>query len=149
MELKQNSTLVEFDRLNRQIDELYREIAAEQGLSESAYSILQAVLILGDGCTQTDIYRYSWMNKQTVNSSVKRLKQDGIIKFLPGSGREQRIFLTEAGERLVSEKIMPIEQAESSVFDEMTDEEQAEILRLTNKYLTSFRKRVRKIIGCI
>lgn len=145
MELKQNETLVEFDRLNRQIDELYYEIAAKQGLSESAYSILQAVLVLGEGCTQTDIYRYSWMNKQTVNSSVKRLNQDGLITFVHGSGREKKIFFTDIGKEVVNEKLLPFEQAESCVFDEMTAEEQAEILRLTNKYLTAFREKVKEI----
>jgi len=145
MKLIQNETLVEFDRLSRQIDELYYEIAVKQGLSESAYSILQAILILGDGCTKTEIYKYSWLNKQTVNSSVKRLKQNGLIAFKSGSGREQRIYLTSEGQRVVNEKILPIEQAESSVFDEMTKEEQSEILRLTNKYLTTFRKKVKLI----
>jgi len=145
MQLKQNETLAEFDRLERQIDELYYELAAAQGLSESAYAIFQALLVLGDGCTQTDIYKYSWLNKQTVNSSVKRLKEKGFIAFRAGNGREQRIFLTEDGENLVAEKILPYERAENEVFDEMTKEEQREILRLTNKYLTSFRDKVKEI----
>lgn len=147
MKFKKNSTLLEFERLNSQINELYYEIAVSQGLSESAYAILEAILTIGDGCTQTEIFRYSGLNKQTVNSSVKRLKQDGWITFQPGNGRELKIFLTERGERLVTEKILPIEQAESSVFDEMTEQEQAEILRLVNKYLSSYRDKVKKIIG--
>jgi len=146
MKLQQNKTLKEFDKLNGQIEELYYEIAARQELSESAYAILQAILVLGDGCTQTEIYRYSELNKQTVNSSVRRLKEDGLIALQAGSGRELKIFLTEAGERLVIEKILPIEQAESAVFDEMTQEEQAEIIRLTNKYLTAFRQKVEEIM---
>jgi len=93
----------------------------------------------------SQIYRYSDLNKQTVNSSVKRLKQDGLITFQQGNGREQKIFLTETGEKQVGEKILPIEQAESSVFDEMTKEEQAEILRLTRKYLTSFREKIKAL----
>lgn len=145
MTFHKNATLTEFERLNSQINELYYEIAVSQGLSESAYSIFQAILTLGNGCTQTDIYRYSGMNKQTVNSSVKRLKQDGWITLQPGNGRELKIFLTESGEKLVTGKILPIEQAESAVFDEMTKEEQTEILRLVNKYLTSFRDKVRKL----
>jgi len=145
MTFQKNATLTEFERLNSQINEFYYEIAVSQGLSESAYSILQAILTLGNGCTQTDIYRYSGMNKQTVNSSAKRLRQEGWITFQSGIGREQKIFLTEAGEKIVAEKILPIEQAESSVFAEMTENEQAEILRLVNKYLTSFREKVRKL----
>ena len=145
MKFKKNTTLLEFERLNSQINELYYEIAISQGLSESAYAILEAILTLGDGCTLTEIFRYSGLNKQTVNSSVKRLKQDGWINLQPGNGRELKIFLTESGEKLVTEKILPIEQAESSVFDEMTEQEQAEILRLVNKYLSSYRDKVKKI----
>lgn len=146
MTFKQNEVLQEFDRLNNLINEFYHEIAMKQGLSDSAYSILQAMLVLGNGCTQTEIYKYTCLNKQTVNSSVKKLKKDGIIEFKSGSGREVKIYLTPDGEKLINEKILPIEQAESAVFDEMTLEEQKEILRLVGKYLESFRGKVRSIM---
>lgn len=38
----------------------------KQGLSASAYAILQARLVLGDGCTQTEICKHTLLNKQTV-----------------------------------------------------------------------------------
>lgn len=145
MTFKQNEVLQEFDRINNLINEFYHEIAMKQGLSDSAYSILQAMLVLGNGCTQTEIYKYTCLNKQTVNSSVKKLKQDGIIEFKSGSGREIKIHLTPDGEKLVNEKILPIEQAESAVFDEMTVEEKKEIIRLVSKYLELFREKVRNI----
>lgn len=107
MTFQKNATLTEFERLNSQINEFYYEIAISQGLSESAYSILQAILVLGDGCTQTDIYRYSGLNKQTVNSSAKRLREEGWITFQPGIGREQKIFLTEAGKKLLQKRFYP------------------------------------------
>lgn len=142
MAYKQNDVLKEFDRLNNLINEFYHEIAMNQGLSDSAYSILQAILILGNGCTQTDIYKYACLNKQTVNSSVKRLQQDGILELKPGNGREVQVHLTPDGEKFVKEKILPIEQAESEVFDEMTSNEKKEILRLVGKYLQSFREKI-------
>lgn len=146
MKFKQNEVLHKFDRLGRLIDELYHEIAMKQGLSDSAYSILQSILVLGNGCTQTEIYKYTCLNKQTVNSSVKKLKQDGIIKFQSSNGREMKIYLTTNGEKLVNEKILPIEQAESEIFDEMTKEEQRQILQLTGKYLASFREKIKHIL---
>ena len=145
MRFEKHPVLQEFDRLNNAIDELYHEIATMQGLSDSAYAILQAILVLGNGCTQTEIYKYTLLNKQTVNSSVKRLHQDGLIAFQAGIGRELKIYLTTKGKTLVREKILPIEQAENEVFEEMTDKEQQELLHLVKKYLISFRSKIKKL----
>lgn len=142
MKFEQHSVLQEFDRLYHLIDELYHEICVKQKLSDSAYAILQAVLILGNGCTQTQVYKYTCLNKQTVNSSVKKLRRDGWIDFQAGGGRERNIYLTGKGETIVKERILPIEQAESEVFDEMTPEEQREMLRLIRKYYDTFRSKV-------
>ena len=142
MNFEKHPVLNEFDRLNNMIDEFYHEIAVRQGLSDSAYAILQALLVLGNGCTQTDIYRYTLMNKQTVNSSVKRLQQDGLIEFSPGTGRELKINLTATGADIVSKKVLPIEQAENEVFEEMTAEEHQQLLYLVGKYLESFKSKV-------
>jgi len=145
VKFEQNKVLRELDRLNGEANELYREIAAERGLSDSAYAVLQAVLVLGGGCTQADICRYSCLNKQTLNSSVKKLKADGIISMRAGSGRELKIYLTPAGEEIVREKILPVENAENEIFEEMTSAEQREILRLMDKYLTSLREKLSKL----
>lgn len=147
MVFEQCKVLQEFDRISNSINEFYHEITLKQGLSDSAYAILQAILILGDGCTQTEIYKYCCLNKQTVNSSVKKLKEDGLIEFSKGIGREVRIHLTSYGEKIIEEKILPIEQAESNVFEEMTVAEQQELLRLMNKYLENFKEKVKIVIG--
>ena len=142
LEFRQNKTLQEFDRLNRQIDELYHEIAAGRGLSDSAYGILQAMLVLEEGCTQTEVCRYACLNKQTVNSSVRRMVQDGLIELRPGEGREMCMHLTVRGERVMRERVLPVERAENEVFDEMPIEDQRTILRLMNHYLTFFRRKI-------
>ena len=139
MKFEKHPVLQEFDRLNNAIDELYHDICLMQGLSDSAYAILQAILVLGNGCTQTEIYKYTLLNKQTVNSSAKKLNQDGVIEFQAGVGRELK------GEALVREKILPIEQVENKVFEEMTEKEHQEILRLVEKYLTSFRSKIENL----
>lgn len=145
MQFEKHPVLQEFDRLTNLIFEFYHEIALRQGLSDSAYAILQSILVLGSGCTQTDIYKYTLLNKQTVHSSVKKLNQKGLIEFRSGNGRELKIYLTDNGARLVKEKIVPVEQAENEVFEEMTKEEQREILRLLEKYLDSFREKAERI----
>ncbi|MFR1493246.1 MAG: MarR family transcriptional regulator [Eubacterium ventriosum] len=42
------------------------------GLSDSAFDILYSIVDLGDGCSQSDICKYSCLSKQTVNSSIKK-----------------------------------------------------------------------------
>ena len=59
MKFEKHPVLQEFDRLNNAIDELYHDICLMQGLSDSAYAILQAILVLGNGCTQTEISKPS------------------------------------------------------------------------------------------
>ena len=81
MRFEKQPALQEFDCLNNAIDELYHEICVLQGLFDSANAILQAILALGNGRTQTEIYKYTLLNKQVVDSSVKRLDQEGVIEF--------------------------------------------------------------------
>lgn len=143
MDYSRNEFIKEFDRVNSQVNELYHEIAVKQGLSDSAYSVLQAISALDEGCTQTDVYRYCGLNKQTVNSSVKKLKNDGLLAFRAGNGRETRLYFTEKGKTTVEQKILPIEELENEVYNEMTEREQQEILRLFERYLTSFREKLK------
>ena len=145
LEFRQSKTLQEFDRLNRQVDELYHEIAAGCGLSDSAYGILQAMLVLGEGCTQTAVCQHACLNKQTVNSSVRRMVQDGLIELHRGERREMRMHLTVQGKRMMHERVLPVERAENEVFDEMPDEDQRTILRLMSHYLDSFRHKVNEL----
>ncbi|MDO5298703.1 MAG: MarR family transcriptional regulator [Clostridia bacterium] len=136
---EENASLRAYIRLQEQIAEAYHEIAVRQGLSDSAQMILFALWELGEGCTQKDICGYTYLNKQTVNSSVHRMEENGYICFQPGVGREVRILLTDGGRALLEEKVLPIVRAESAVFDSMTDGERQELLRLTRLYLDRFR----------
>lgn len=145
MNLKQNPALQEFNQLNQRIEGLYHEIAMRQGVSDSAFLIFRSLLELGDGCSQKDICAASYLNKQTVNSSVRKLIRDGLLRVQPGAGRELRLFFTERGEQFMREKICPIFEAESAVFDEMQPSERAELLRLTEQYLIQFRKKTNQI----
>ncbi|MCR5106813.1 MAG: MarR family transcriptional regulator [Lachnospiraceae bacterium] len=146
MKLKQNETLREFDRMNRMMDEHIHEIAASVGLSDSAYDILKSILFLDDGCTQTDICRYSHLNKQTVNSSVKKLEKSGYISFERGVGRERRILLTEPGKQVIKEKVIPVVKAENEIFNKMSEGERSIIHDISQRYMTAIGEELAPII---
>ena len=90
----------EFNRLYKELDDLYHNLALRQGLSDSASIILYALYLLGDGCLQRDICDLSYISKQTINSSIRRLEQDGYLYLQPGRGRDMHICLTPEGRRL-------------------------------------------------
>ena len=71
------------------------------GISDSAFSIFYTIYDLGDGCLQKDICYEFFANKQTVNSSIRKLVQEGYIYLKQGVGRDKHIFLTEAGKQFV------------------------------------------------
>ena len=66
----------EFNRLYKELDDLYHNLALRQGLSDSASIILYALYLLGDGCLQRDICDLSYIsNKSTIDLRAKPLER--------------------------------------------------------------------------
>lgn len=143
MGLLHKQILKEFNRLNKEIDDLYHDIAFRLDLSDSAFTIFYSILDLGDGCLQKDICNYAFLSKQTISSSINKLVKEGLIYLEPGKGREKHIFLTESGTQLVKEKLEPVLSMEESIFAEMTPEESQELLRIMEKYLVHLRQKTK------
>ena len=142
----EENELKEFNRLYRELDGLYHDIALKCNLSDSAFLILYSIVELGDGCLQTEIAKCHSVSKQTIHTSAKNLENKGYISFQRGKGRDVFLYLTEAGKELVQEKIMPVFELENSTFMEMEDEERSQLLLLMEKYLKIFREKSMKIL---
>lgn len=147
MKYQENQRAQTIDELFNEYDLLCHEIAKSRGLSDSAYDVLRTVLVLGEGCSQTAVYQKGYFNKQTINSAVKRLVADGLLEMKAGRGRENLLYYTEKGRKLVERGVMPVERAEAEIYDEFSDEEYSELLRLVNRYVTSFRSKAEMLIG--
>ena len=80
--------------------------------------------------------------RQTINSSIKNLEEKGIISLEKGKRREQHLYLTPKGQALVQEKIVPVVEMENRIFAAMEPEESRELLRLTKKLVSLYRKEV-------
>ncbi len=142
MKYEQGKQLEEFNRLYREMDQIYHGLAVRMGLSDSAFIILYTIAELGEGCLQKDIAAWCSLSRQTVNSSIQNLKAQGFLSLDSGKGREKEIFLTEEGKGIVEEKIFPVMELEQSVFEEMSPKECQEMLKLMGKYVGKFRKKV-------
>lgn len=147
MKYNESQRMQTFDALFNEFALLCHEIAKSQGLSDSAYDVLETILMLGEGCTQTEVFQKGCFNKQTINSAVKKLVEQDILWMQSGKGRESKLFFTEKGKAFVKLSIVPFEKAETEVYDEFTEEEYQQLLRLTSQYVNSYKNKVEKLIG--
>ena len=140
MKIHQEYEVQEFNRLYKELDELYHETALKLGISDSAFTIMYVVCVLGDGCLQKDVCREAYISKQTIHSSVRNLERRGYLYLEEGNGRDKHIRLTEAGRRFIDERISPIVEAENRAFQEMSGEERSLFIRLSGKYVENFER---------
>lgn len=128
----------EIDRYWREAELLYHDVALRLGISDSSFDILYALVRLGEGCTQKDISTEVLLGKQTLNSSIHKLANQGLLNLQP-TGRMTRIFLTDEGRSFVQEKIVPVFEAESRALEAVGIETMQEFLRISKTYLTELR----------
>ena len=63
----------EFNRIFKECNHIYHDIALKLGLSDSGFDILYTLCEIGDGCLQKDICDATMLSKQTIHSSVQML----------------------------------------------------------------------------
>ena len=102
--------------------------------------MLWTLVDLGEGCTQRDICLQFSLTKQTVHSSVRKLAKEGFLSLRPGSGREVRVYPTEAGRALIQEKVIPLKRAEEAASLRMGEAELRSMLDLTQKWFSLFQE---------
>lgn len=125
----------EYARLYKEDDGLYRRLARHFGLSESAFWILYSLAASPEPMTQADLSGWLCLSKQTVNSGLKQLEQEGRIRLTGGPGRRKYLRLTEQGRALAEHTVQPVLDLEERAFLAMTPEEQEGFLRLTRRHL--------------
>ena len=145
MKIHQEYEVQQFNRLYKELDDIYHEIALAIGVSDSALAVLYVVCTLGNGCLQKDICREAYVSKQTISSSVRNLEKKGFL-YLEKSGRDKHICLTEKGRQFVEQKIRPVVDMENRAFLEMEPEERAEFIRLSQKYVDLFGKKEKELL---
>lgn len=114
-----------FDNYWREQNQLYRDVAASFGISESAFSILYAIFLAGEnGISQRDICVQMCIGKQTVNSSIHKLEREGVVVLKSGQGRRGLLaHLTPVGLELAERTIVPMVEAELAALRELDDRE--------------------------
>lgn len=125
----------EVGRMHKEEDSLYRRLARQFGLSDSEFWILYTLAGSAEPVTQAKLSGYLSLSKQTVNSGLKQLEQEGYIRLTGGPGRQKYLHLTGRGERLTAGTVRSVLAAEERAFLGLAEEERASLLALEHKYL--------------
>ena len=141
----QGKQLQRINRLYKDLDDVFHELALKSGLSDSAFLIFYAIAELGDGCLQTEIADTYYASRQTINSSIKRLEGKGYLALVPGKRREMHIHLTSSGKYLMEQTIAPVIDMENRVLNAMPPEESRELLRLLEKYVCLYHEKAKEL----
>ena len=125
----------EYSRLYKEEDSLYHRLAKHFGLSDSAFWIIYTLEAFRTPVTQAELCGNLSLSKQTINSSLKQLEQEGHIRLSSGPGRRKYLALTPQGQALAGRTVRRVLELEERAFHRMSPEEQANILALMRRHL--------------
>lgn len=131
---------LQYMHLYKEMDVSYYALSCAQQLVPSEMDIYYAITVLGDGCRQRDICALALSRKQTINSALKKMEKQGLLRLESGKGREKHIYLTASGRRNADESVKPIYDAEQAAFAEMAEAEREQLVALTGKFIHLLQK---------
>ena len=140
-----------FERLHRinyliaETNALYHQASLKLGISDSAMRVLYTIYDHGESCLLGDVYKLSDMNKQTVNSAIRKLEREGVVFTRQNSGRTKTVCLTDKGKVTVEKTAARLAEMELSAFSSWTQEEINSYIGFMEKFAACFRKQVKEI----
>lgn len=127
--------LLEFNRVCKENNEIYHAVSRALGLTDCAFWILYTLREAEGEYIQRDLCAALCEPKQTVNSALKKLEQEGLVELRPMSDkRSKRVHLTVRGRHLASQTVDLVLEAEYTSMGELSAKEQSNLLYLHKKY---------------
>ena len=111
LDVYKRQELKENNRIYREMESIYHEICVKAGISDTDFIVLYSIVEFEDGCCQRKIAKQYSISRQIVNSSVKKLVQNGCVVLESGKGHDKQIVLTEKGKAMAKQKIIPVMEA--------------------------------------
>lgn len=132
--------------LTSEINGVFHDASARMGLSDSVSIILYTLTTLGGSCQLADLVRMSGTSKQTINSALRKLEQEQLIRLEPTGTRRKLVCLTEGGKALADSTVAHLIVKENEVLATFTAEDREAYLRLTQRYLDGIREKFKEIL---
>ena len=110
-------------------------------MSDCAFWLLYTLRSEEAPLTQTQLSEQLSLPKQTVNSALKKLVEEGVLRLEAADGnlKNKRVCLTEAGEAFPRRTVDRVFGVESAAAARLTEEERSALVALSQKLLDAFR----------
>ena len=131
--------------ITSEIDAIYHEATLKLGLTDSAMIVLYTMCLFDGSCLLGQIISLSGLSKQTINSALRKLEDDGVVYLKPSSGRKKLVCLTDKGRELALGTAMRLMEIENEVFSEWSARDREAYIRFHMRFLTSFREKVNRL----
>ena len=139
------SDIHQINYLTSELDALYHHASLKLGISDSVSVVLYTICDKGDGCLLSDVYKSSGVSKQTVNSAIRALERDGMLRLAAHTGRSKKILLTARGQDYLQATVARLAEAEARAFDRWPEAEIRAYIGLMEKYVESLRREIEEM----
>lgn len=142
-----SKALRRFNHLINETEEAYHDASIRLGLSYSVMQILYTVYDYGDGhrCPIREVCARTGISKQTINSALRKLEGEGIIRLEQAGGKRKDVCLTERGLALTQHTVAKIMDVENAVLASWEPEDVETYLTLSERYLNAFRNGIKNL----
>lgn len=134
-------------RINKEIDDLYHNVANYFGLSDSTFWIMYSLYEKQEGLTQKEICSDWAYSKQTINSAIKKLLDLNYIEMEKGvpNNYGKKICLTPLGLNIAERTVKKVMVAEEESFSKMKEEDMNKVIRVFKDSYTLFKNEIEKV----
>lgn len=146
---KLHQLLLRYNSIYKDTDQVYHRLARAFGLSDCAFWILYLLQESDRTYTQAEICDTLSFARQTVNSAMKNMQAQGILRLVPDarSKKNKLICLTPQGEQLAQKTVDRVIDAELSTLEQFSPEEREIFLALNQKYAVCLRREGEKLLA--
>lgn len=123
----------------------YHDASLKLGISDSVSIILYTVCNNGGSCLLSEICLLSGMKKQTLNSAIRKLEEDGMVYLKAVDGKKKSVCLTEKGKVFSEKTVRKIIRMENEILEEWTEEERKLYIELTEKFLNGIKEKTKQL----
>lgn len=133
-----------WNHLTTEIEAAYHDASAKLGISDSVSIILYTAYLGGGSCPLKEICMVSGKKKQTLNSALRKLENDGMVYLKAVDGKKKSVCLTEKGKIFSEKTVKKIIRAENEILSSWTEEERRIYIELTERFLTGLKEKTNR-----
>lgn len=127
------------------IDVYYHEAAQKFGLSDAEFEVLYIMFQSDEYIPQKRIYQETGKSRSTINSAVKKMESEGILKLKALDGKSVQVKLTDKGKEFANNTVAKVVEIENKIYDSWSEEDKKTMLRLNRNFMEQLAKEVANI----